>query len=189
MKKIIFQKNFNKDYYFGKVYEDYNSFLDFNKLAKDLIKRYNFSSFLDIGCGCGNLAKAVKINLEKKKKKKCDVQGIDFSDFAVRKARAPFITRADCCDLSCFSDNRFDFVYILTTFSYPKTIKDLKRAMREAFRVSKKIIVFEDVYKVPPKFDRKNSLKLHEDYDPYRRRVLNKSQWKDLWRKALAGNL
>ena len=171
------QNIFDRSYYFGRVYDDYDEFLDWEKITKDLIKRYRFKSFLDIGCGCGNLVKEVKKELENKYKGTRDVQGIDFSEFAVSKARAPFIVLADCAKKLPFSDERFDFVHILGTFSYLKTIKDVNFAMNEALRISNKYVLFDDVYDIVDKS--------HDDYDPYRVRILDQHQWRNLWKKVL----
>jgi len=166
------RKKFNKNYYFGEVYEDYDAFLDFGKLAEGLIERYKFMSFLDIGCGCGNLVKEIKRQLEQKCGRPCDIQGIDFSRFAVKRAAVPFVRLADCTRLP-FENARFDLVYVLGTFSYLKTRIKIIEAMREAYRVAKSQIVFEDVYTLPDR--------LSDDYDPYRERILEQKQWVELW--------
>ncbi len=170
------QNKFNQRYYFGKVYKNYDTFLNFGRLARDLIKQYSFDSFLDIGCGCGNLVKEIKKQLEKKYKKQCDVQGVDISEYAVKKAQVPFVTMADCRKLPFFNSS-FELVYILAMFGYLESKKDISRAMKEAYRVCSKQIVFEDVYNIPsPSSD---------DYDPYRVHFLNQNEWRDLWLKFL----
>jgi len=173
------QEKFNRNYYFGKVYKDYDTFLDFGKLAKGLIERYKFMSFLDIGCGCGNLVKEIKRQLEEKCGRPCDVQGIDFSRFAVRRAAVPFVRLADCTRLP-FDKGRFDLVYVLGTFSYLKTRKRIIEGMREAYRVAKLEIVFEDVYTLPDT--------LSDDYDPYREHILDQKQWMELWEEIAAND-
>ena len=92
MKKTVLQSKFNKNYYFGDIYSNYDEFLDWGKIAEDLIKRFEFNSFLDIGCGCGNLIKEIK----KKKGQNIDVIGVDISKFAVKKANSPSIILSDC---------------------------------------------------------------------------------------------
>lgn len=175
MKKIIQQNKFDKNYYFGKVYSNYDQFLDWKKISQNLIKRFEFNSFLDIGCGCGNLVKEIK----KGKKIKANVWGIDKSVFAVRRAKAPFVILADCQKLP-FEDNCFDMVHILGTFSYLSTLKKIRQAIKEAYRVSKKIILFDDVYIKP---DKKN-----DDYDPYRQKIFSFEKWLSLWKKAIKKN-
>ena len=172
------KKSFNKKYYFGGVYEDYDKFMNYKKIAHGLLRQYKFQSFLDIGCGCGNLAKEMKKILEQKYKKKCDVYGIDFSAFAVKNAQSPFIKCVDCTKKLPFKNKQFDLVYIYTTYAYLKTIEDIKKAMKEAYRVAKNTIVFDDVFSHKMAMDKDN-------YDPFRLRFLNKGQWLKLWQTVM----
>ena len=165
---------FNKNYYFGNVYSNYDEFLDWGKVAEDLIKKFEFDSFLDIGCGCGNLVKEIR-----KQKLEVDAWGIDVSKFAVKKANADFIVLADCKNLP-FEDNYFGMAHILGTFSYLSTIADIKRAMKEAYRITKKTILFDDVYLAPDK----NS----DDYDPHRKRIFSQDKWLSFWKEIIGGN-
>ena len=169
------KSKFDKNYYFGGVYSNYDKFLNWPKIAKDLIKRFKFSSFLDIGCGCGNLVKEIK----KQTEERFDIYGIDISDFAVKKMGSPFVILADCKSLP-FKDGRFDMVHILGTFSYLSTIKEIKQSIKEAYRVSKKIILFDDVYVNP---DKKS-----EDYDPYRKQVFSQEEWLCFWKEIIEKN-
>jgi len=170
------QSKFDKHYYFGKVYKNYDTFLNFKKLAKDLIKQYSFNSFLDIGCGCGNFTKEIKRQLEKKYKRQCNVRGVDLSEYAVKKANVSFVSVADCRQLP-FPDSSFDLVHILGTFAYLESKKDVLEAIKEAYRVCRKKIVFEDVYNIPEKSS--------DDYDPYRIQFLNQNEWRKLWLEVL----
>lgn len=163
---------FDENYYFGGVYSNYDEFLDWSQLAKELLQRFKFNSFLDIGCGCGNLVKAIR-----KQKPKVDAWGIDLSQFAVKRAGVDFVILADCRKLP-FGDHRFEMVHILGTFSYLSTIADIKRAIREAYRVAQKTILFDDVY-FPPE---KNS----DNYDPYRKHIFSQKQWLSLWREIIS---
>lgn len=169
-------KTFGEDYFFGSVYTDYDKFYDWKKYTVDLMNRYKFSSFLDVGCGCGNLVKEIRSIIGQGFKAKCDVQGIDASAFAVKKAKTSFVKLADCRDLP-FIDRRFDLVYVLTTFSYLPSLADIRKAIREAYRVSSRLVVFDDVYSVPSKDS--------YEYDPFRQIVYFQDQWLDYWREAL----
>lgn len=171
-KKPVLQSKFDKNYYFGSIYSNYNEFLDWEKIAKDLIRRFKFNSFLDIGCGCGNLIKEMK----KQKRRSANVYGVDISDFAVRRANVSFIILADCRNLP-FKDSCFDMVHILGTFSYLPTPKEIKQAIKEAYRVSKKIILFDDVYIKPNKKS--------DDYDPYRKQVFSLEEWLSFWKQIV----
>ena len=168
------QSKFGKNYYFGGIYSNYDEFLNWEKVARDLIKRFKFNSFLDIGCGCGNLVKEIK-----KQKENFDVYGVDISDFAVKKANTPFVILADCKNLP-FENSRFDMVHILGTFSYFSTLSEIKQAIKEAYRVSKKIILFDDVYTVPNKKS--------DDYDPYRKQVFSQEEWLSFWKEIVEKN-
>jgi len=174
-KRKKLQDKFDKNYYYGGAYSNYDEFLDWDRIAKDLITRFSFNSFLDIGCGCGNFVKEIK----KQKGKNFDAYGVDFSKFAVKKANAPFIILADCKNLP-FKDNRFDLVHILGVFSYLKNLKEIKQAMAEAYRVSKKFILFDEVYIRP---DKKS-----DDYDPCRQQFFSQKQWLSFWKKIIKKN-
>ena len=174
-KKLVLKSKFDKDYYFGNIYSNYDKFLDWEKIIKDLIRRFKFNSFLDIGCGCGNLIKEIK----KQKGESFDVYGVDISDFAIRRANVFFAVLADCQSLP-FEDSRFDMVHILGTFSYFSTLKEIKQALKEAYRVSKKIILFDDVYIKPNKKS--------EDYDPYRKQVFSQEDWLCFWKEIVEKN-
>lgn len=174
-KRKIPQNKFGKSYYFGKVYSDYDEFLDWEGLAKNLIKRFSFNSFLDIGCGCGNLVKEIK----KQKGQDFDAWGIDISDFAIKRAKSSFIILADCKNLP-FENSRFDMVHILGTFSYLATFEEIQQAIIEAYRVSKKFILFDDVYVEPDKES--------DDYDPYRQHIFSQQQWTSYWEKIIRKN-
>ena len=168
------QNHFDKNYYFGGVYSNYDDFLNWERVVRDLIKNFKFGSFLDIGCGCGNLVKEMR-----NQKPEVNAWGIDISEFAIKRANADFIVMADCRKLP-FEDNRFDMVHILGTFSYLSNLSDIKRAIKEACRVAKKIILFDDVYLKPNKKS--------EDYDSYRKQVFSQEKWISLWREMVGEN-
>ena len=170
---------FNEDYFFGAVYTDYDKFYEWEKYAIDLTDRYTFNSFLDVGCGCGNLVKKIKAIVNRGSRTDHDIQGVDASDFAVSRANVPFVKLADCRALP-FTDKQFDLVYILTTFSYLPSLADIKLAMQEAYRVSNRTIVFDDVYSVPSKDS--------YEYGPRREIVYFQDQWLSYWKEMLGAN-
>ncbi len=165
------QDKFNKNYYFGDVYSNYDEFLNWGKVAKDLIKRFGFNSFLDIGCGCGNLIKEIK-----KQKENVNVYGVDISEFAIKKANSPFVILAGCEKLP-FENDYFDMAHILGTFSYLSTAIQIRRAIKEAYRVARKMILFDDVYDNPSKKS--------DDYDPYRKQVFSQKEWFSFWQEII----
>ncbi len=165
------RNHFDESYYYGGVYLNYDDFLDWPKVARELIRDFQFDSFLDIGCGCGNLVKEIR-----RQRSATDGWGVDIGEFAIRKANTDFVILADCNYLP-FKDNRFDMVHILGTFSYIPTIAGVKYSLKEAYRVAKKTILFDDVYIHP---DRES-----DDYDPYRARVLSQGEWLALWHDTI----
>lgn len=167
---------FNKKYFFGSVYIDYDEFYNWKKFAADLMNRHPFNSFLDIGCGCGNLVKEIKLIVGQESPANHNIQGIDASTYAVSRANVPFVRHADCRQLP-FADSQFDLVYILTTFSYLPRLSDIQQAMREAHRVASYRIIFDDVYSPP----RRNSYA----YDPQRQIVYSQEQWLAHWQAVL----
>lgn len=167
-------RTFNKDYFFGAVYGDYDSFYDWEKYTAELMESYTFTSFLDVGCGCGNLVKRIKSVVDFQSFGDRDIRGVDASTFAVSRANVPYVQLGDCRDLP-FADKQFDFVYVLTTFSYLPSLADIKLAIREAYRVSSRMIVFDDVYSVPGKDD--------YAYDPHRQIVYFQEQWASYWKE------
>lgn len=171
------QKKFNKKYFFGGAYENYDQFMDYKKIAWGLINRYQFQSFLDVGCGCGNLAKEIKKILEKKYQKKIAVYGLDFSRFAVKQANVPFIKLHDCTKPFPFK-KKFDLVYVYTTLSYLDNIDDIKQAMRNIYNASRKLIVFDDVYT-------KKQAQDPDNYDPVRKKYFSKKDWGKLWSEVI----
>lgn len=173
---VRINRTFNKDYFFGAVYTDYDKFYEWEKYATDLTNRYAFNSFLDVGCGCGNLVKEIKAIINRGSRVDHDIQGVDASAFAVSRANVPYVRLADCRDLP-FADKQFDLVYILTTFSYLPSLAGIRLAMREAYRVSNRTIVFDDVYSVPSKDS--------YEYDPHREIVYFQDQWLSYWKEML----
>ena len=160
---------FDKDYFFGGVYENFDTFNDYKKWAEELLEKFSFKSFLDVGCGCGNLTKELR-------KRNIDSFGVDISEFAVKNANVPFIMQADCVKKLPFKDNQFDIVHIYGTFGYIKTDDDLQAAMQETLRVAKQKILFEDVYG-------HDSANHKDNIDPFRVRIMNKEEWIKKWKE------
>jgi len=167
---------FDRSYYYGRVYDNYDAFLDWEQTAKHQMQRYAFRSFLDIGCGLGNLVNEIKQQLEERYGEECDVVGVDVSAFAIAQASVPHVLRASCVILP-FADARFDEVFILGTFAYLADDTDVEAAMQEAFRVAGGFVVFEDVYQ--------NQEEGSDDWDPNRKRVHTQEEWASWWHRIL----
>ncbi|KKS54138.1 MAG: Methyltransferase domain protein [Candidatus Magasanikbacteria bacterium GW2011_GWA2_42_32] len=173
------QQQFDENYFYGQVYTNYDGFNDWPGMAEDLCRDYSFTSFLDIGCGCGNLINELRLLLAKQGKTAVDIAGIDVSPYAVAKVNKPYIIEGDCRTLP-YVDQRFQIVYIMGTYAYLDNEEEILKAIAEAYRVCKEIIIFEDVYSAPEVGT--------EDYDPYRKLVLSQADWQRLWQKVIKPN-
>lgn len=95
------------------------------------------SKVLDIGCGLGGLMRYIKARLPQTK-----LCGIDFSDFAIKKAKE-FDDRMEYKEGSAYEipyeDGKFDVVIaseVIEHLSYPdKMMKEIKRVLRKGGRV------------------------------------------------------
>lgn len=167
----LMQNPFDEGYYFGNVYGNYDDFLDWDRIAKDIAAKFSFANFLDVGCGCGNLVKELK-----KIRPDADIHGIDLSEFAVKRADLPTVIAGSCTALP-YGDATFDLVHILGTFAYLPDVDAVRTAMTEALRVNKDAVLFDEVYVTP---DAK-----HDDYDPHRKQFLSQPEWLRLWQEVV----
>jgi len=127
--------------------------LDFYRFGANLIKRFNLAvkrdermaglvlphlssgeKVLDIGCGLGRVTKIIK-------DKGYKVTALDVRDLSIVDDICPVIYDGKKLP---FADNSFDVSLIVTVLHHTP---DPEAILKEAKRVSKKIIIVEDVYK------------------------------------------
>lgn len=106
------------------------------------------ASVIDIGCGTGELC------FELFRQKQCKVVGLDLSlkmiRFAEKRNTFPEVTfvHGDATDLSKYPDRSFDFAVMLV-FIHELAEEKQKRALREALRVAKKLIICDSAAPLP----------------------------------------
>jgi len=119
------------------VLEELRTKLAFSIIPKDI------ESVLDVGCGegylCSILSKKVKL-----------VSGIDISRIRIKKAKKRFkkmvFKIANILSLP-YDNDSFDLVLAVTTLEH---VPNLKEAIKEMIRVSRKYIAFVVPYKMKP---------------------------------------
>lgn len=133
-------KKFSKDYWDGDRKYGYGGYKydgRWRVVAEDMIKHYGLQtgqSVLDVGCGKGFLLYDFTQVMPGLK-----VSGIDISDYGIKNAKEevrPFLKLGSAQELP-FEDKSFDLVYSITTL-HNLYIYDLKKALKEIQRVSKK---------------------------------------------------
>lgn len=96
-------------------------------VANHLIAKYNPSSVLDIGTGCGYLVKVLR-------ERGVDAWGLEISEYAVENSHG-YVLHGDVRDIP-FKDGRFDLVYSQGLWEYlPES--DIQKAWLEVNRVGK----------------------------------------------------
>jgi len=143
-------RGYGKDYWDGDRRYGYGGYKydgRWSVVAKSLIKEYNLSEkakILDVGCGKGFLIYEFKKLLPK-----CEVRGIDISEYAIENAKeevAEYITKHYAQDPFPFYNDEFDLVYSITTL-HNLYINDLKKSLKEVERVGKNKYVMVESYR------------------------------------------
>lgn len=121
-------ENFSKDFYdfiYGTIHHhDYVA-----GRAAELIKMYGKVRFLEVGCACGCLVKALRDH-------GADAYGIDKSQYAISESCAgEYIQLADAQNLP-FKDGEFDVVHSWAMFGYNNEA-ETEAILRECQRVGK----------------------------------------------------
>ena len=172
---ILTAKEYGYDYFDGDRKYGYGGYYYnpkyWSQVSKDLIKYYNLknnSSILDIGCAKGFLLYEFKKNLPD-----INIYGIDISEYAIQNAMPEvkkFIQLGNAKDLP-YADNKFDLVLSIVTL-HNLTIIDLKKALNEISRVSKKnAFITLDAYSNDA--EKKNM----EDWNLTAETVMSKKDW------------
>ncbi|MBU0929949.1 MAG: class I SAM-dependent methyltransferase [Nanoarchaeota archaeon] len=172
--KECFNKNYYKNYFFEKEGNISYDQIDWNEIVKEYIKKFKFDSFLDVGCGCGNLMQILS-------KKGKFVMGIENSEYAFKKAigkKIPVIKLDIGKNKFPFPDKTFDIVHCFGVLEYLKDKNEILNAMKEISRVCKKQIIFSarfDFNKGDDIFDKFTNKEL--DFKP-------KDFWLKLWKES-----
>ena len=96
--------------------------------ASELIRMYGKVRFLEVGCACGILVKALA------EQGAAESRGIDISDYALSECCAVgSVVKADCASLP-FADGSFDVIHSWAMFGYLDEADTLK-AIHECKRV------------------------------------------------------
>ncbi len=100
---------------------------------RELIKKYNIHTYLELGCGKG-------FNVQSLRMQGVSAFGIDISDYATthcHPAMQPYIFCQDATDLSRFKDDYFDYVFSWDFLEHLK-LENVEKCLRECKRVGKK---------------------------------------------------
>ena len=133
-------KKYDYDYWDGDRKYGYGGYKydgRWRSVAERMASHYNLEpgqSVLDVGCGKAHLLYEFTQVVPG-----INVQGIDFSNYAIKHSKEevkPFLSQGLAQDLSRFADNSFDLVISLTTL-HNLYIFDLVKAVKEIERVSK----------------------------------------------------
>lgn len=106
------------------------------------------SSVLDIGCGTGALCYALC------EEKQCRVVGLDLSLKMIKFAQTRFAhpnatyVHGDATDLSDYGDRSFDYA-VMMLFIHELEEEQQRRAIEEASRVAKKVIICDSASPLP----------------------------------------
>lgn len=136
----VIAKKWDRDYWDGDRKYGYGGYKYDGRwaaVAEKMIAHYNLPAnarILDVGCGKGFLLYELQKLLPK-----AEVKGIDISSYAVENAKEEIRERlqvGNAAELP-FKEKEFDLVYSITTLHNLYNF-DLKKAVREIQRVSKK---------------------------------------------------
>jgi ubiquinone/menaquinone biosynthesis C-methylase UbiE len=101
------------------------------RLASRYINRKD--KILDVGCGACDVAKRLVDS-------GFDVTGLDVKNLSIHKDITPMIYDGEKMP---FDDDSFDVAFIITVLHH---LKEPEKLLRETKRVSKRIIIIEDIY-------------------------------------------
>lgn len=127
----LFSGEYPKEFYdfiYGSVH--HHSYAD--NRADYLVQRFGKVKFLDIGCACGILVKALR-------DRGAEAWGIDPSEYAISQSCATEYTQVGDMRSIPFADNFFDVVHSQAVHGYyPET--DIEKAVSECKRVGQQQI-------------------------------------------------
>jgi len=126
------QEIFNQQYHHMKDDKTLNYFHNLNKIRFSIIKHYAKDKFsLDLGCGNG-------IHMIPLLKQGYHIEGLDYSQSLLNDLKKDYhdpvtLHLADILDTP-FKDERFDFLYSISTLCY---ISNQKKVIQEVYRILK----------------------------------------------------
>jgi ubiquinone/menaquinone biosynthesis C-methylase UbiE len=152
--KLSFYKNFDKTYYTTGGYDDYlqrfekQGFDYASKLVK-ILKPKKSWRFLDVGCGMGGIVLALR-------KLGYKAWGTEVSPFCLKNSPVKkWIKFGDILNLP-FKDNSFEVVLTIDVFCYLNK-KEVRQAIKELSRVTKRFLFVETICKASPNANQKTN--------------------------------
>ena len=142
---------FGKDYWDGDRKYGYGGYYydgRWKEIARELITRYELtekSKILDFGCGKAHLL------FEIQKEIKCEIVGIDISDYALKNAPEEIQSSLQVGGikaLSSFTENSFDLVISLMTL-HNFNLKELAEVIPSIEKISKQSFIAMESYRSP----------------------------------------
>lgn len=143
-------RRFDGDFFDGERRVGYGGYRydgRWEKVAISLIERYRLnkeSRVLDIGCGKAHLLYEIKKIIPE-----IEIVGIDISEYAIKNAKEevkPYLRVCDARKTLPFENQEFDLVISLATL-HNFLIQELKIALQEIERISKKAYVMVEAYR------------------------------------------
>lgn len=97
------------------------------------------STILEVGCGCGFLARELSTNYS--------YVGVDYSESIINKHKSLFDHEVYTCEANdlLFEDNSFDYVFCYGVFQYLPDLEYANKVVDELLRVSKKGVFVGDL--------------------------------------------
>lgn len=150
--KPEFLKNFNKTYYTTDAYDDYlerfeKQGLDYAERLEKILKPKKFWKFLDVGCGMGGIVLALR-------KLGYEALGTEVSSFCLKNSPAKkWIKFGNICSLP-FTNKFFEVVITIDALCYLNK-KELKKAIKELSRITRRFLYVETICKDSPNANQK----------------------------------
>ncbi len=174
---MISQEKFDKKFFNSGAYKNYRKVLSLwvkpmARRISQIVGENPSAKILDIGCGFGDLI------AELQNKYHFEVNGIDYSPYAVRKSDVSVrekIKKGNILD-GFFKKNGFDAVVCFDVIYYLSP-KEAQKAIKNLIDASRKYIFFNSIYRHSFDASQKNNP------DPLRSAVLSKKEYINIFSK------